>query len=97
MALNWVGAQASTPFYLFIISDGTWQRTKNGYVTIARDVANIFYSADNEDNLCGYHEGVLNQYYTLFTCRETMTGRFVQFQILTGNYLNLYEVEVHGN
>ena len=70
--------------------------TKNAYVTVSEDEADIFYASGNEDNLCGYHDGVLNQYYTLITCNSAITGQFVQIQLYTDYFMNLYEVEVHG-
>ena len=69
---------------------------RNAYITVSEDEADIFYTPETEDNLCGYHDGVLNQYYTLITCNSAITGQFVQIQIYTHAYLNLYEVEVHG-
>ena len=46
---------------------------------------------------CGYVDGILNKYYTMITCRDSIPGRFVQI-LLKGNQqlLNVYEVEVHG-
>ena len=73
-----------------------YRRAKNAYVTVSKDVGDIFYASGNEDNLCGYHDGVLNQYYTLITCNSAITGQFVQIQIYTTEHLNFYEVEVHG-
>ena len=81
---------------MFVTAGGSWQRAVNGYVTVSADLSDIFYTSGNIDNLCGYHDGVLNQYYTLITCNSAITGRFVQIQFYTTDYLNLYEVEVHG-
>jgi len=53
---------------------------------------------DLEDSLslCAYHNGSVNQYYTLLECGTPMTGRYVQIQLLTETALQVYEVEVHG-
>ena len=69
---------------------------KNAYITVSEDEADIFYTPGSEDNLCGYHDGVLNQYYTLITCNSAIIGQFVQIQLYTTALLHFYEVEVHG-
>ena len=63
---------------------------------MSEDEAGLFYTPGNEDNLCKYHDGELNQYYTLITCNSAITGQFVQIQLNTTDHLNFYEVEVHG-
>ena len=57
----------------------------------------IFYTG-NEDNdvLCDYRDGDLNQYYTLMTCRQPLRAQFVQIQLNTTTWFHIYEVEVHG-
>ena len=80
----------------FLVLEKFHKKAKNAYVTVSEDEADIFYTPGNEDNLCGYHDGVLNQYYTLITCNSAITGQFVQIQLNTTDFLNLYEVEVHG-
>jgi len=56
----------------------------------------IEYTGTNPEVLCYYHDGVLNQYYTLLTCKQPIRGRFVQILLNANTYLNIYEVEVHG-
>ena len=72
------------------------EKSRNAYITVSEDEADIFYTSGYEDNLCGYHDGVLNQYYTLITCNSAITGQFVQIQLYTTAQLHFYEVEVHG-
>ena len=62
--------------------------SENIYIIVSEDEADIFYTSGNEDNLCGYHDGVLNQYYTLITCNSAITGQFVQIQLNITKYLN---------
>ena len=52
----------------------------------------------NPAAICNYHDGPLNQYYTLITCTPPIRGQFVQLQLKEGDdvRLSLYEVEVHG-
>ena len=79
-----------------IITVAGYDRARNAYITVAMVEADIFYGSGNEDNLCSYYDGVLNQYYTLINCNSAISGQFVQLQFYTLNHLNLYEVEVHG-
>jgi len=54
------------------------------------------FTRNKPDVLCYYHDGVLNRYYTLLTCKQPIRGRFVQILLNANTELNLYEVEVHG-
>ena len=72
------------------------KRAENVAVTVALKEENIFYTNRSGSNHCGYHDGFLNQSYTLISCIPPITGQFVQIQSFTTSYLNLYEVEVHG-
>ena len=72
-----------------------YYRTKNVLVTVSQSSVDIFYTG-TEDNLCYYHEGVLDELYNLLTCRQPIVGQFVQMQLNATTYLNIYEVEVHG-
>jgi len=56
----------------------------------------IEFTGTNPEVLCYYLDGVLNQYYTLLTCKQPIRGRFVQILLNANTELNLYEVEVHG-
>ena len=76
--------------------DAGYGRAKDAYITVAAEKGDIFYTAGNDDNLCGYYGGVLNRYYTLINCNPVLSGQFVQIQFNTTDYLNLYEIEVHG-
>ena len=71
----------------------SWMGVKNAYVTVLLEVDNIWYN-EGESSICGYHDGSLNQFYTLIKCNPTMSGQFVQLQLITKVSLNLYEVEV---
>ena len=77
-------------------SDVWWERTQNALITVAQEVDNIWYSSATEDNFCGYHDGVLNQFYTLIECKTAIVGQFIQIQLNATVVLNLYEVEVWG-
>jgi len=56
----------------------------------------IEHSASNQQVLCNYHPGALNEYYTLITCKQPIRGRFVQVLFNATTSLNLREIEVHG-
>jgi len=56
----------------------------------------IEFTGKNPEVLCYYHDGVLNQYYTLVICKQPIRGRFVQILLNAKTVLNLYEVEVFG-
>ena len=72
-----------------------YNRTKNVLVTVSQSSADIFYTG-TEDNLCYYHEGILDGFYNLFTCWHPIVGQLVQIQLNATTPLNIYEVEVHG-
>ena len=52
----------------------------------------------NPAAICNYHDGPLNQYYTLITCIPPIRGQFVQLQYNESQaaLFRLYEIEVHG-
>jgi len=56
----------------------------------------IEFTGNNPEVLCYYHDGVLNRYYTLATCKQPIRGRFVQILFNTETSLNLYEIDVYG-
>jgi len=56
----------------------------------------IEFTGKNPEVLCYYHDGVLNRYYTLVTCKQPIRGRFVQILFNADTILNIHEVEVHG-
>jgi len=56
----------------------------------------IEFTGTNPAVLCYYHDGVLNRYYTLVTCKQPIRGRFVQILFNADTIVNIYEVEVHG-
>jgi len=59
--------------------------------------AEIEFTGNNPEVLCYYYDGVLNQYYTLVTCKQPIRGRFVQILLnAKAELINIYEVEVHG-
>jgi len=68
----------------------------NVEVAVAMTEEEIEFTGTNPEVLCYYHDGVLNQYYTLVTCKQPIRGRFVQILLNVENYLNILEVEVHG-
>jgi len=68
----------------------------NAEVTVAMTEEKIEFTGTNPEVLCYYHDGILNQYYTLVTCKQPIRGRFVQILFNATTILNLYEVEVHG-
>lgn len=72
------------------------ERLRDMYVTVSQEEANILYTPGVKDNLCAYHDGPLEDFYTLMTCSPPITGQFVQIQLYAYEHLNLYEVEVHG-
>ena len=80
---------------LHSLTDGPWTRTKNVIVTVSLNEDNIFYNKF-ASNLCGYHDETLNKFETAIQCTQPTSGQFVQLQLNTSNYLNVYEVEVHG-
>jgi len=69
----------------------------NAEVTVAMTEEEIEFTGTNPEVLCYYRDGILNQYYTLVTCKQPIRGRFVQILFNANTYINLYEVEVHGN
>ena len=79
---------------VFFSSDAdTEQWARMGDVTISGGMT----EAEIDSQICGRHDGRLNQFYTIVTCSQPIRVRFVQllFELsTTGN--NLYEVEVHG-
>ena len=83
-------------FCITVSPFGVYQRAKNAYITVALKEEDIFYTPDIDANICGYHNGTLNRDYTLISCNVPITGQFVQIQLYTTDFLNLYEVEVHG-
>jgi len=56
----------------------------------------IEFTGSNIEVLCKYVDGYLNRYYTLITCDQPISGRFVQILFNAETCLNLYEVEVQG-
>jgi len=56
----------------------------------------IEFTGSNAEVLCKYVDGYLNQYYTLVTCHQPISGRFVQILFNATTAVNLYEIEVHG-
>jgi len=56
----------------------------------------IEFTGSNREVLCKYVDGYLNQYYTLITCDQPISGRFVQIQFNAITAVNLHEVEVQG-
>lgn len=56
----------------------------------------LFYKLGEDNNLCNYYDGILNQYYTLITCKQALIGQFVQIQLNATTTFNVYEIEVHG-
>jgi len=56
----------------------------------------IEYTGSNQEVLCYYHDGVLSQAFTLMTCHQSIRGQFVQVLFNVTDFLNLYEIEVHG-
>jgi len=68
----------------------------NAEVTVAMTEEEIEFTGTNSEVLCYYHDGVLDQYYTLVTCKQPIRGRFVQILFNAETFLNIYEVEVHG-
>jgi len=56
----------------------------------------VEFTGTNPEVLCYYHEGALNRYYTLATCKQPIRGRFVQILFKATTYINIHEVEVHG-
>jgi len=73
-----------------------WDRTINAEVTVAMAEEEIEFTGTNPEVLCYYHDGVLNRYYTLVTCKQPIRGRFVQILFNATTSINIYEVEVHG-
>jgi len=72
------------------------ERLRNAEVTVAMTEEEIEFTGANPEVLCYYHDGILNQYYTLATCKQPIRGRFVQILFNAKIYINIYEVEVHG-
>jgi len=56
----------------------------------------IEFTGSNREVLCKYVDGHLKRYYTLITCDQPISGRFVQILFNAETTLNFYEVEVHG-
>jgi len=72
------------------------QRSVNTEVTVAMVEGDIEFTGSNREVLCKYVDGYLNQYYTLITCDQPISGRFVQILFNAKTMLGLHEVEVHG-
>ena len=72
-------------------------RNKDVYVTVATDESQLMYDS-NPAAICNYHDGPLEQYYTLITCVQPIRGQFVQLQYKESldSVIRLYEIEVHG-
>lgn len=68
-------------------------RLKNVRLTVAADEAGL---NDNDDSFCAYRPGEMNKYYTVIPCISPKIGRWGQLKMMAGGYLNLYEVEIHG-
>jgi len=56
----------------------------------------IEFTGTNPEVLCYYYDDILNRFYTLVTCKQSIRGRFVQILFNATTFLNIYEVEVHG-
>ena len=73
------------------------ERLQNVVATVAIDENDLFENDATSKYYCGYVDGVLNRYYTMINCQNSMRGRFVQILMkVNQEYLNVYEVEVHG-
>jgi len=72
------------------------KRSKNTEVTVAMVEEDIEFTGSNREVLCKYVDGFLNRYYTLITCDQPISGRFVQILFDATTSLNLHEIEVHG-
>jgi len=72
------------------------RRSINTEVTVAMVEEDIEFTGSNREVLCKYVDGFLNQYYTLITCDQPISGRFVQILFNANIILNLNEIEVHG-
>jgi len=59
------------------------QRSINTEVTVAMLEEDLEFTGSNREVLCKYVDGYLNQYYTLITCDQPISGRFVQNERLT--------------
>jgi len=87
------------PYYTYFIKCkflDYWERSLNAEVTVAMTEEEIEFTGTNPEVLCYYHDGVLNQYFTLVTCTQPIRGRFVQILFNAKTIFNLYEVEVLG-
>ena len=73
-----------------------WKQVKNAYITVSLEVGGIWRKEDDKSNFCGYHDGSLNQDYTLIMCTSSIAGQFVQLQLFAIASINIYEVEVWG-
>jgi len=80
----------------FIVEVELSRRAINTEVTVAMVEEDIEFTGSNREVLCKYVDGYLNQYYTLITCDQPISGRFVQILFNAETALNLHEVEVHG-
>jgi len=72
------------------------RRSKNTEVTVAMVEEDKDFTGSNREVLCKYVDSYLNQYYTLITCDQPITGRFVQILFNAKTTLNICEIEVHG-
>jgi len=77
-------------------SEHVSERSKDAEVTVAMTEKEIEFIGTNPEVLCYYYDGVLNQFYTLVTCKQSIRGRFVQILFNATTFLNIYEFEVHG-
>ena len=55
----------------------------------------MFYTG-NDEILCAYYDGILEEDYTLITCDKSISGQYVQMQFKATTILNIYEFEVFG-
>jgi len=80
----------------FFVGKAWFKRALNTEVTVAMVEGDIEFTGSNREVLCKYVDGYLNQYNTLITCDQPISGRFVQLLFNATTAVNLYEVEVHG-
>lgn len=75
---------------IFIVPDN---RTRNAVVTVSESLSDI----DDDAKLCVYQDGVLEpSVATTLYCSSPMIGRYVQLKLITHDYMNIQEIEVHG-
>ena len=70
-------------------------RAKNAIITVADDETDMLYTG-NDETLCAYYDGILEEDYTLITCDKSISGQYVQMQFKATTILNIYEFEVFG-